>query len=159
MDVLQIMDKKTKESMSRLTEEQIYAKVYEEVSNGKKREGLWAKSLANSDGNEDRAKSLYIKYRAQSIIDEAAVAEAAITNTEEAKQKDAASNARREAVDSFTSKLFRVISILVSLFFALFGIVATIMVFTEEFNIVMIIIAAVCLFFALGIWKFGGRSN
>ncbi len=46
-----------------------------ELSEGKRRNGLWAKALANSDGNEEKAKSLYIQYRVQSIKDEAKIME------------------------------------------------------------------------------------
>ena len=70
-------------------EEQIYAQVYEEISKGEKREGLWAKALAGSEGGgEAKAKSLYIKYRAQSIKDEANVAEAVTTAAEKTKVRD-----------------------------------------------------------------------
>ena len=70
-------------------EEQIYAQVYEEISKGEKREGLWAKALAGSEGGgEAKAKSLYIKYRVQSLKDEANVAEAVTTAAEKTKVRD-----------------------------------------------------------------------
>ncbi|MFI8744202.1 hypothetical protein ACIGKL_03465 [Pseudomonas sp. NPDC077186] len=59
---------------SRLLDEQIYAQVLSEIENGQRRNGLWAKALAHSDGSNEKAKSLYIKYRADSIRDEIALA-------------------------------------------------------------------------------------
>jgi hypothetical protein len=56
---------------SRLLEERLYAQVLDELERGIKRQGLWAKAIANSDGVESKAKSIYIKYRLQSMKDEA----------------------------------------------------------------------------------------
>jgi len=61
---------------ARLLEEQLYEQVVVELSNGYKRNGLWAKALDNSEGSEEKAKALYIRYRVQSIKDEAEMAEA-----------------------------------------------------------------------------------
>lgn len=55
---------------SRRQDEEIYAHVLKEIESGMRRDGLWAKALANSADNSEKAKSLYIKYRAQSIKDE-----------------------------------------------------------------------------------------
>lgn len=60
---------------TRLFEEQIYEQVVHELANGQRRDGLWAKALASSDGIEDKAKALYIQYRVQSIKDEIKVHE------------------------------------------------------------------------------------
>lgn len=70
---------------SRLLDEQIYAQVLSEIENGQRRDGLWAKALANSDGSNEKAKSLYIKYRADSIRDEITLA-AENREAEKAKQ-------------------------------------------------------------------------
>lgn len=48
-------------------EELIYNEVAEELSNGIRKEGLWLKAIQNTDGDENRALSLYIKYRSESI--------------------------------------------------------------------------------------------
>jgi len=58
--------------------------VVEELANGQRRNGLWAKALANSGGQEEKAKALYIRYRVQSIRDEIEISEAA---KEEAARK------------------------------------------------------------------------
>jgi len=59
----------------RLAEEQVYEMVLAELEDGQQRPGIWAKALADSDGSGDRARSLYIKYRAQSMIDEMSLEE------------------------------------------------------------------------------------
>ena len=56
-------------SESRLEEELIYKHILVEMESGIIREGLYAKALANSPGDEDKAKSLYMKYRVRSIKD------------------------------------------------------------------------------------------
>lgn len=78
-----VRGKSSKESAERLLEEQVYAKVVEELSQGLKRDGLWAKALADSHGEEQKAKALYIRYRVQSIFDEMVVTEAERRKKEE----------------------------------------------------------------------------
>ena len=48
-------------------EESIYNEVAEELSNEIRKEGLWLKAIQNTDGDEARALSLYIKYRSETI--------------------------------------------------------------------------------------------
>ncbi len=69
------MFKKIKANLSaqRLIEEELYAQISAEISDGVIREGLWIKATANAGGNESKTKALYIKYRVQSIHDEANV--------------------------------------------------------------------------------------
>ena len=55
----------------RIFEEKVYELVAAEIESGDRRTGLWARALANSDGDEVKASGLYIKYRAQSLLDEA----------------------------------------------------------------------------------------
>lgn len=57
----------------RATDEQVYALVLKEIESGKRSDGLWAKAMADSNGNSDKAKSIYIKYRAVAIKDEVAL--------------------------------------------------------------------------------------
>jgi hypothetical protein len=70
---------KRSSAVARLVEEQLYEQLYEQValelSNGERREGLWAKALANSAGDDQKATGLYIKYRVQAMNDEAEVME------------------------------------------------------------------------------------
>ena len=61
---------KTNQAISRLTEEKIYEQVAEEIQNGIRRNGLWAKAIAEAELNDEKAKAIYIKLRVQSVIDE-----------------------------------------------------------------------------------------
>ena len=54
---------------NRADDELLYEYVLNEMESGVIIKGLWGKSLANSNGNEDNAKSIYMKYRVQSIKD------------------------------------------------------------------------------------------
>lgn len=75
-----------KSAAARLQEEQLYEQVIQELSRGEKRAGLWAKALANCDGSEQRAESLYIRYRVQSIKDDIEIMEGI---SEEAERQSA----------------------------------------------------------------------
>lgn len=54
-------------------EEAIYQAVAEEIASGVRRDGLWAKAIAETGGSIDAAKARYIQLRAQSLIDETAL--------------------------------------------------------------------------------------
>ena len=62
---------KLQSSLNRVKEEQLYEYVGKELQQGIKREGLWLKAIAKSNGNESLVQSLYIEYRIQSMIDSA----------------------------------------------------------------------------------------
>lgn len=66
-------DIKAKGAAYRLTEEALYSEVLREMESGVRRDGLWAKSLAESAMDTNKAHALYIKYRVQSIKDEAEI--------------------------------------------------------------------------------------
>ena len=68
-------DFKTQGAAFRLTAEMLFAEVYREMEAGIKRDGLWAMALAESKFDESTAKSLYIKYRVQSLKDEIRIAD------------------------------------------------------------------------------------
>ncbi|AKO53503.1 hypothetical protein ABA45_14665 [Marinobacter psychrophilus] len=87
-----------KSAAARLQEEQLYEQVIQELSHGEKRGGLWAKALANSDGSEQRAESLYIRYRVQSIKDEIDIFE----GIAEEAAKQVARDKRNDPPHSFT---------------------------------------------------------
>ena len=55
---------------TRLAEEMLYQTVVDELSQGVRRDGLWAKAYADSYGHEAEAKARYIKLRVQSLLDE-----------------------------------------------------------------------------------------
>lgn len=46
-----------------MNEEDLYAQVIKELNDDGPRKGLWAQSFAEAEGNENKAKALYIKYR------------------------------------------------------------------------------------------------
>ncbi len=51
-----------------MTDQQAYDLVASELQSGQLKPGIWAKSLAESTGNENLAKSIYIKSRAEEIL-------------------------------------------------------------------------------------------
>jgi len=65
---------KSRLAIDRLSEELLYEKVLGELQSGIKRPGIWGKALADSNGDEDVAYSLYLKYRVQSLKDESEIA-------------------------------------------------------------------------------------
>ena len=59
-----------KNADDRLAEEMLYAEAIREIEQGVRRDGLWGKALADSEGDEKKAKGLYLKYRVQALKDE-----------------------------------------------------------------------------------------
>ena len=60
-----------KEISQRAEDELLYEYVMEEMEQEPNFiKGLWAKAMAHSEGNNDKAKSLYMQYRVQSIKDD-----------------------------------------------------------------------------------------
>ena len=101
---------RAKLAASKIAEEQLYAQAAEEVAAGVIRQGLWAKAIAESDGDEAAAKARYIKLRVELLIAEADLTEHAV--------KQATKEAAREAEDGeevkgadFTYIVFTVIMV------------------------------------------------
>jgi len=70
-----IFDKfKTSTAIDRLSEERLYEQVAQELKAGKRSEGVWIKAMAKSGGDLNKAESMYIELRVQSLKDELAVA-------------------------------------------------------------------------------------
>ncbi|MEH6516717.1 MAG: hypothetical protein V7742_08555 [Halioglobus sp.] len=65
---------KASAAISRAEEEAAYAAALREIETGTRRDGLWAKALANSSNTEE-AKGKYIKLRVQAYMDERNVEE------------------------------------------------------------------------------------
>jgi len=88
---------KASTAVSRLLEEKMYKTVLDELSDGIRRDGLWAKALAKSNGNDGKAKSLYIEYRVQSIKDETEITKVnqEILNGNEKKYQEISEEAER----------------------------------------------------------------
>ena len=55
---------------SRLSDDELFEKAYDELQNNELIKGVWARALSNSDGNEKKAEALYLKLRVQQIKDE-----------------------------------------------------------------------------------------
>ena len=64
---------KAKLAASKLAEEQLYAQAAEEVASGQIRQGLWAKAIAETDGDDAAAKARYLKLRVEIMKAEAEV--------------------------------------------------------------------------------------
>jgi hypothetical protein len=73
-------------------EEALYEAVVAELAEGVRRPGLWAKAFADTGGDDTRAIALYLKLRAQAILDESA--EAARMNAEVAAARQAEATRR-----------------------------------------------------------------
>ena len=59
-----------KNADDRLAEEMLYAEAIREIEQGVRRDGLWGKALADSEGDEKKAKALYLKLRVKTLKDE-----------------------------------------------------------------------------------------
>lgn len=60
----------TKIMNSEINEDEIYEKIMIEIEEDKKVKSTWAKALAQSDGDKDKAESIYIKFRFVEIKNE-----------------------------------------------------------------------------------------
>ena len=52
---------------NKLTDNQLYALIHEEIEKGNLDKGLWTKSFADASGDEKKSQSNYIKYRFQAL--------------------------------------------------------------------------------------------
>ena len=57
----------------RALEEKFYEQALKEIETGRRRDGLWAKALQKSKGNDGEAQALYIQYCVQALKDEAEI--------------------------------------------------------------------------------------
>jgi len=73
----------------RLSEEALWEQVADEIDKGELRKGLWLKAKSEGAGDKNKAESIYIKLRMQSLIDEAVL-------NEEARQYEAAKKHAQE---------------------------------------------------------------
>lgn len=69
---------KAKLAASKLAEEQLYALAAEEVACGQIRQGLWAKAIAETGGDDAAAKARYLKLRVEIMKAEAEVTDYAM---------------------------------------------------------------------------------
>jgi hypothetical protein len=71
----------------RLDEEVLYEFVVNELAQGIRREGLWAKALVETEGDDQAANARYIKLRVQALIDEHTLAVAVARAHAESKER------------------------------------------------------------------------
>ena len=89
---------KAKLAASKLAEEQLYAQAAEEVASGQIRQGLWAKAIAETGGDEAAAKAHYLQLRVEIMKAEAEVTDYA--------RKQAAKEADKESAgDSYSTEV------------------------------------------------------
>jgi len=58
---------KTNRNIISTDDDHSYKTAYEEMSSGQFQTATWAKAFANAEGNQDKAKALYIKYRVEQL--------------------------------------------------------------------------------------------
>ena len=68
---LKQLEVNTKEKIESLKEEKLYELAMDELDSGNVLKGIWAKSVAKSNGNDNQAKSKYLELRVKSLKDEA----------------------------------------------------------------------------------------
>ena len=81
---------RTRAASTRLTEEAIYAEVLREIESGARRDGLYAKAIAECNGDIASANAAYIRLRVQSIRDEIEIAGALASEEKQAAQQQQA---------------------------------------------------------------------
>jgi len=79
---------KFKSHEEKFSEEALYAAVLKEMESGIRKDGLWAKALAKSEFNHDKAKALYIELRVQSVKDENDFLQKEVRRLDKAKVSD-----------------------------------------------------------------------
>jgi len=89
------------DTVAKVSEEDMYAAALAEVQSGATRPGLWAKAFADSEGDENKSKALYIKLRVQQERESQ-------QQEQKAAEAVAAEPARRKAAE-FTAALTAVI--------------------------------------------------
>jgi len=74
-------DMRMNRATARITDEAIHAEVLREIEAGIRRDGLWVKAIAESDGTEHNVKGRYIKLRVQAFKDELTLATSVAQHT------------------------------------------------------------------------------
>lgn len=101
----------TTNASDRINEEEVYKQALEEIEQKTIRSGIWAKALAKSEGEESKAKALYISYRVQSIKDELEISHLLKKEKEAEEKKLAILNQEkriRKCVDSLIAMEYKV---------------------------------------------------
>jgi len=103
-------------AVARLSEEAAYEQVSKELEEGKIRQGLWTKALAESNGDKNRTESLYIRYRVQSLLDEARLMYEAQIAESVAQKKKSQKEKRGKLVEKTVDVGVRILIVILSLF-------------------------------------------
>lgn len=130
------MSNRKSNAEQRLFEERIYAQVVDELAQGNRRDGLWAKAISESGGSIDSAKGLYIRYRVQSIMDEIELtarrelekskAQEDKQNFEFKKAQQEQSKLKRQETIRIVKKFFHGSILFIFFFFLLFALIEAI---------------------------------
>ena len=56
--------------LDRMLETKLFEYVMDEISDGKRNNGIWGQALVETEGDEKKAEAIYIKLRVQSLKDE-----------------------------------------------------------------------------------------
>lgn len=83
----------------RLEDQILFEYVLEELEEGVKIKGLWAKAYANSEGDSNKVEPLYMQYRVQSIKDIFTAMELAYEELSKAKIAQLIKNNERKFVE------------------------------------------------------------
>ena len=94
----QSVERLIKDALQRESEERLYAQVVQEIEAGQRRDGLWAKALTLSSGDENRAKAEYIKLRVQSLLDDQMLH--ALREVDKQQKEQAAKKQERERAEA-----------------------------------------------------------
>ncbi len=73
---------------SRLVEERLYEMVMDELESGNVRKGIWGKALAQSNGNDNQARSKYLELRVESLKDEAHIIQSILESESKENKPD-----------------------------------------------------------------------
>lgn len=65
-----------------IQEDSLYSQVAEEIAQGKLDSGIWAKAIAHSEGSENLAKSLYVKFRITQMKEQVSLFESNLKNNQ-----------------------------------------------------------------------------
>jgi hypothetical protein len=103
----------------RLSEIQLYELVAEELEQGEQSKGLWAKALAEGEGNVEKAKGRYITLRVEMIKDEWAYAEKILIEEQELNKRAEYSKEKKLRRDKRLSWWFILAPILILILFNL----------------------------------------
>ena len=89
-----------KSAQDRAQEASLYAEAMSELERGERDKGLWAKALAESDGDEQKATARYLKLRVVALKDFLQVGEDMKASVEDELERDAeAQEAARKAAE------------------------------------------------------------